>query len=601
MISCSAVLSGYYYFFLRNRSFHVYNRFFVLLIFPFSIILPFVSIPFLDKTNQNDLPVLRNFSAEMLPEVIITPQPAFQGLAAYYIIGVLYLAVLLLFSFRIYGSVSYLFKISRQYPFMSLGKLKVFFTNEPGSPFSFFRWIFWSNKLDTESVEGRQVLQHELYHVKEKHAFDLLFTECILAFCWFNPFFFYLRKELKAIHEFLADQAAINGIDRSTYAELLLLHAISEKKYQLTHSFFQNHIKRRVIMLTEKNKTSFAYLRRLMCLPILFILCIACSRSIEKQQDTSNADNTEEQDLVNDQRLKLRDTIFVSSTDYEKILKLNASAKTFSITSDGEFAFVKLDDEKIVYALSKKELEAFQKDADRKQSKSEGEEDRTDYNQTFSKLQTQPSYPGGPEAWMRFLSKTFHYPDEAIEQELQGTVVVQFIVDKEGNLNDVTAVSGAELLKREAVRVIKASGKWNPGKQNGQNVKAYHKQPITFRLQAESEGEKERKDYDQTSSKLQTQPSYPGGVEAWMRFLNRTFHYPDEAVEQEVQGTVVVQFIVDTEGNVNDVTAISGPELLKPEAVRVIKASGKWNPAKQNGQNVKVYHKQPITFRLQAE
>jgi protein TonB len=58
---------------------------------------------------------------------------------------------------------------------------------------------------------------------------------------------------------------------------------------------------------------------------------------------------------------------------------------------------------------------------------------------------------------------------------------------------------------------------------------------------------------------------------------------------------------VDQEGNVSDVKAISGPELLKPEAERLIKASGKWNPALQDGQKVKAYHRQPITFRLESE
>ena len=114
---------------------------------------------------------------------------------------------------------------------------------------------------------------------------------------------------------------------------------------------------------------------------------------------------------------------------------------------------------------------------------------------------------------------------------------------------------------------------------------------------------KDETDYDQTFTKVEIESDYPGGQGAWMRYLNKTFRYPDQAVEQEIQGTVVVQFIVDKEGNVSDVEAISGPKEggLREEAIRVIKKSGKWTPAVQNGRQVKSYKKQPITFRLQSE
>jgi len=113
--------------------------------------------------------------------------------------------------------------------------------------------------------------------------------------------------------------------------------------------------------------------------------------------------------------------------------------------------------------------------------------DETDYEQTFTKVEIESEYPGGQGAWMRYLNKTFRYPDQAVEQEIQGTVVVQFIVDKEGNVSDVEAISGPKEggLRDEAIRVIKKSGKWTPAVQNGRQVKSYKKQPITFRLQSE--------------------------------------------------------------------------------------------------------------------
>lgn len=101
--------------------------------------------------------------------------------------------------------------------------------------------------------------------------------------------------------------------------------------------------------------------------------------------------------------------------------------------------------------------------------------------------------------------------------------------------------------------------------------------------------------------KVEIESEYPGGLAAWQRFLNRSLRYPQEAVDNEIQGPVVVQFIVDREGNVSEVEAVSGPQELRAEAVRVIKKSGKWTPAIQNGRKVKSYKKQPIVFRLSTE
>ena len=112
---------------------------------------------------------------------------------------------------------------------------------------------------------------------------------------------------------------------------------------------------------------------------------------------------------------------------------------------------------------------------------------------------------------------------------------------------------------------------------------------------------KEVEDWDKTFTKVEMESEYPGGMSAWARYLNRNLRFSQEAIDNGVQGTVVVQFIVDKDGNVSDVVAVSGPQEHYAEAVRVIKKSGKWTPAIQNGHQVKSYKKQPIVFRLETE
>lgn len=112
---------------------------------------------------------------------------------------------------------------------------------------------------------------------------------------------------------------------------------------------------------------------------------------------------------------------------------------------------------------------------------------------------------------------------------------------------------------------------------------------------------KEEEDWTKIFTKVEIPSEYPGGASAWQRFLRRNLNYPQDAIENGIQGFVLVQFIVDTEGYVSDVVAISGPEELRAEAVRVIMKSGKWTPAIQNGHKVKSYKQQSIGFQMGTE
>jgi hypothetical protein len=101
-------------------------------------------------------------------------------------------------------------------------------------------------------------------------------------------------------------------------------------------------------------------------------------------------------------------------------------------------------------------------------------------------------------------------------------------------------------------------------------------------------------------TKVDIESTYPGGMAAWNRFLQKTLNYPDEAWSKEIQGVVIVQFIVGVDGGVRDIQAVTGPNELRTEAVRVISKSGHWTPAVDNGVKVESYKKQPLIFRLES-
>jgi len=106
-------------------------------------------------------------------------------------------------------------------------------------------------------------------------------------------------------------------------------------------------------------------------------------------------------------------------------------------------------------------------------------------------------------------------------------------------------------------------------------------------------------DSDKAFLKVEIESEFPGGQQGWMNFLQQNLTYPRKAVRKEIQGTVVLQFIVCTDGTVCDIEAISGPEELRKAAVEAMKKTPNWIPAVQDGKNVKSYKKQPIVYRLE--
>ncbi len=112
--------------------------------------------------------------------------------------------------------------------------------------------------------------------------------------------------------------------------------------------------------------------------------------------------------------------------------------------------------------------------------------------------------------------------------------------------------------------------------------------------------EPKRSEEDTRFIPIEKEAEFPGGSEAWARFLNKTLRYPEQAMSIDIQGTVTVQFVVDVDGSVSSVTVVSGPVEggLREEAVRVIRKSGKWVPALQNGRYVKAYRLQPVVFKV---
>ena len=105
-------------------------------------------------------------------------------------------------------------------------------------------------------------------------------------------------------------------------------------------------------------------------------------------------------------------------------------------------------------------------------------------NKVFDVVEEQPSFPGGQSALMQWLHDNIKYPVIAAENGIEGRVIVQFVVSKNGSISDVRVARGVDpSLDKEAVRVVSNMPKWTPGKQNGTTVNVRYTLPVTFKLQ----------------------------------------------------------------------------------------------------------------------
>lgn len=273
VVVCSGLMMGYYWLVLRNKRFHQYNRFYLLAVLGSAWLIPLIKIQWTkpvasESQALNLLSIVADNNAALEANIA---QAGFQfswesaALGLYFLVALFILGTLLFGLFRVY-------RLLQQYPCKSVGDVFLILTHVKGAPFSFFQYIFWHESIDLKTDAGKQMLEHELTHVKEKHSVDKILIQLVLVVGWFNPFFWLLKKEMEMIHEFIADKKAVQNGDTASLAQMLLTAAYPQQYYALTNPFFFSPIKRRLKMITNNKNPRFSYLRRLIVLPLLAVV-----------------------------------------------------------------------------------------------------------------------------------------------------------------------------------------------------------------------------------------------------------------------------------------------------------------------------------------
>ena len=289
MFICSGLLLLYYWMALRDKQFHYYNRFYLLFTAVASLLLPLLQLHWFSWHSADDKASALFTIMYAGKDLNTIKVPAEQGInwpiAVCMVCGACTVLLLGILLWRIWK----INRLKQQYPWSNMGNFRLINTDLPQAPFSFLHNLFWRTDIPLDTETGRQIFRHELTHIQQKHTWDKLFMQVLTAFCWMNPFYRLLQKELYLIHEFIADEKAVEHKDGAAFAAMLLSQQFNGQVFAPAQSFSYSPIKRRLFMITSSQQPRYNYARRVLVLPLaacivmLFAFKIVPAQSKKKE------------------------------------------------------------------------------------------------------------------------------------------------------------------------------------------------------------------------------------------------------------------------------------------------------------------------------
>ena len=408
-------------------------------------------------------------------------------------------------------------------------KTPVYALRKAAGPFSFFRMVFLHPESHSDK-ETDEILTHECTHVSQWHSIDVILSEMMCMACWFNPFVWLLKREVRHNLEYLADNTVIqSGYDSKSYQYHLLGLAHHQSVTTLYNSFNVLHLKNRIMMMNKKRSPGIVRTKYLIFIPLVGILMLlsnieAVARltvRLANEATVSNAMVTATD--VSSKSREMNEQVFtvvektndVPGGDAELLKYIATNIKypkesqdngeqgrvicSFIVGRDGSVnnpevlrGVTPLLNEEAVRVINT--MPRWNPGMQRGKAvavkytvpitfrlKSPVEETK---EETLTVVDVMPQYPGGDHELLKFIAQSIKYPTDAQEAGVQGRVICSFVIDKKGNIVEPKIIRGIDpSLDAEALRVIGMMPRWTPGRQDGKAVRVLYTVPITFRLQ----------------------------------------------------------------------------------------------------------------------
>ncbi|WP_217931104.1 M56 family metallopeptidase [Bacteroides caecimuris] len=562
-----ALFYAFYRLFFHKDTFFHWRRMALLCFFAISLLYPLLNIQGWIKAHEPMVAMADLYATILLPEQLVTPtqetvinwQEVIMQFAK-----IIYWSGMLLLTARFFIQLGSIIRLHFQCSKSNIQGVRVHLLKKETGPFSFFHWIFIHPQSHTKS-EISEIITHEETHARQYHSVDVLFSEIVCIFCWFNPFIWLMKREVRGNLEYMADHRVLEtGHDSKSYQYHLLGLAHHKAAANLSNSFNVLPLKNRIKMMNKRRTKEIGRTKYLMFLPLAAILMIVSNiemvaRTTEKfAKEITLPQGTKEKEVTKTQIKSVPDSV---------VFLVVEEMPDFP---GGMKALMDYLSENVKYPA---EAHAI------------GAQGRVIVSFT--------------------VKKDGSIADTKVERSVN------------------------PYLDKEAMRVIAAMPKWKPGKQRGEAVNVKLTVPVAFRLsnpeppKAEeikqsdldevvvvgygpqedstpSAVDVKEENADQAFTVVETMPKFPEGQAGLMRYLARSIKYPVIAQKNKEQGRVIIQMIIGTDGSLSNVKVLrSVSPSLDAEAIRVVSNMPKWEPGMQKGQAVPVKYTLPITFRLQ--
>lgn len=562
----------YRLFFYKDTFFH-WRRTALLCFLGVSLFYPMLNLQEWVKAHEPMVVIADLYATTLLPEVVfeetITPTHTNWQEFATNSLSIIYFCGVILLFIRFIMQLTSIILLRIQCKVTEIQGVRVQILNKASGPFSFFHWIFVHPESHTQE-ELAEILTHEQTHAHQLHSADIMFSELICIACWFNPFIWLMKREIRNNLEYMADQRVLQtGYDYKVYQYHLLGLAHNKAAATLYNSFNVLPLKNRIKMMNKKRTKEIGRTKYLLFLPLAALLLIISNIEAVARTTKNFA----------------REVIQTVEKSTEQVTKATGQIPEQATVEE---------------VTIPKEIPADIDITDKDPSAIMQKVNTGDDDDIFDVVEEMPVFPGGQTGLMEFIAKNLRYPVKAQKEGIQGRVIARFIVEKDGSVSNLAVArrSASSELDAEAIRVLSTMPKWTPGKQRGKEVRVKYTVPIAFRLSGpEVEEIKDSKlmevvvvgyapkddiiTPEVVLESAEIMPKYPGGASGLMSYLARNIKYPFDAQQSKTQGRVVIQMIVNKDGHVISPKVIqSVSPSLDAEAIRVVMGMPRWEPGK---------------------
>ena len=467
------LLYGFYRLTVSRDTFFGLRRLTLWLIYAVALMVPALSLEYWVRDTPTMASMAHVYADTFYPVVVVKAQAPgitwMDMLLGIYWAGVAVLSLRLVWQLF---SIIRLAIISRK---QEVEGITVHLLRGEGSPFSFFRWVF----MYPSTLEGKQlheVMVHECTHVSGLHSLDTLFSELFSIACWFNPFAWLMKQEVRMNLEYLADESVLSdGNARKSYQYHLLGLAYRQpsESTKIANNFNLLPLKKRIKMMNKRRTSEIGKAKYLLFAPLAGALLMVSNietvaREIGEQiPEVAEVQQKAEQALNAD--------VAVANPMAKDAVEMMNPSETAEMKAAEAAELAKAEEAKAA-ELAKAEAKASDATAPADTTK----------NVVYDVTETMPQFPGGQGVMMKYLAANIKYPASAVKAKKQGRVIVAFVIQKDGSVTNARIVRSVDPeLDAEALRIVKAMPNWTPGTQDGKPVNVNYTIPVVFSLYKE--------------------------------------------------------------------------------------------------------------------